>query len=296
MRIWIVSLLFAAGLLTGSRLLAEQPTATLPEAPTPRITVALPASGLQNAATELAPQESSSAQPAGQIDQRRQAEEQVEEQKHQRVVGILPNFNVSYRSDAASMTAKQKIGLALRSEIDPMAFMKPFLSAGYHEIQNDNRGFGWGAEGYGKRVGAAYLNSFDSNMLGNGVFPALLHQDPRYFRLGHGTFGHRVLYAMASSVICRHDNSHRWEPNYSNIAGNLAAGGISNLYYPSGDTGVGHTFSTGLTETAMCGVGSVFHEFWPDVARKFLHKDPTNGLDAQAREADAAAKQAREDK
>jgi hypothetical protein len=38
--------------------------------------------------------------------------------------------------------------------------------------------------------------------------------------------------------------------------------------------------------------GSVFQEFWPDISRKFLHKDPTNGLDAQARAADEARREA----
>jgi hypothetical protein len=44
-------------------------------------------------------------------------------------------------------------------------------------------------------------------MLGNALFPALLHQDPRYFRLGYGSKTHRLLYALATNVICRHDNT-----------------------------------------------------------------------------------------
>jgi len=43
-------------------------------------------------------------------------------------------------------------------------------------------------------------------------------------------------------VICKGDNG-RWQPNYSSIGGNLAAGAISNLYYPEKDRdGVGLTF------------------------------------------------------
>ena len=44
--------------------------------------------------------------------------------------------------------------------------------------------------------------------------------------------------------------------------------------------------------TAEGGVGSVFDEFWPDVSRKVLHRDPTHGLDAQARAAEKARKDA----
>ena len=44
--------------------------------------------------------------------------------------------------------------------------------------------------------------------------------------------------------------------------------------------------------TAEGGVGSIFDEFWPDVSRKLFHRDPTRGLDAQARAADKARKDA----
>ena len=225
--------------------------------------------------------------------QHQKAEEQIKEQEKQRVLGIVPSFNISYRSDAVSLTAAQKMKLAFRSSTDPVAFAAAFVVAGYHEAMDDDTGFGWGVEGYGKRSGAAYLDAFDGAMIGNGILPSILHQDPRYFRLGHGTTTHRLLYALATNVICKHDNTGKWEPNYSNVAGNIISGGISNLYYPSGTSGIGQTFTNGLTVTAEGGVGSIFQEFWPDVSRKFLHRDPTHGLDAQARAQDAAEKQAR---
>ena len=225
--------------------------------------------------------------------QHQKAEEQIKEQEKQRVLGIVPSFNISYRSDAVSLTAAQKMKLAFRSSTDPVAFAAAFVVAGYHEAMDDDTGFGWGVEGYGKRSGAAYLDAFDGAMIGNGILPSILHQDPRYFRLGHGTTTHRLLYALATNVICKHDNTGKWEPNSSNVAGNIISGGISNLYYPSGTSGIGQTFTNGLTVTAEGGVGSIFQEFWPDVSRKFLHRDPTHDLDAQARAQDAAEKQAR---
>jgi hypothetical protein len=186
------------------------------------------------------------------------------------------------------------MSLAFRSSVDPFTFAAAFLVAGYHEALDDDTGFGWGIEGYGKRSGAAYLDAFDGTIIGNGILPAVLHQDPRYFRLGHGTVRHRLLYAMATTVICKHDNTGKWEPNYSNVAGNIISGAISNLYYPSTNSGFGQTITNGLTVTAEGTVGGVFDEFWPDISRKLFHKDPTNGLDAQAKAADAAAKQAKQ--
>jgi hypothetical protein len=209
------------------------------------------------------------------------AEEQIKEQEKQRVVGVVPTFNVSYRHDAVSMSPAQKIKLAFRSATDPFTFAAGFLAAGYHEVKDDDPGFPWGIKGYGERSGAAYLDAFNGTMIGNGFLPVLLHQDPRYFRLGYGTTTHRLLYALATNVMCKHDNTGKWEPNYSNVMGNLAAGGISNLYYPPASrSGIGLTFSNGMIVTAEGGIGSIFNEFWPDVSRKILHRDPTHGLDA----------------
>ena len=234
--------------------------------------------------------QSAAQQPGAEESQHQKADEQIKEEEKQRVLGIVPAFNTSYRSDAVSLTASQKMKLAFRSATDPVAFGAAVLVAGYHEALDDDTGFGWGAEGFGKRSGAAYLDAFDGAIIGNGILPAILHQDPRYFRLGHGAKTHRLLYALATNVICKHDNTHRWEPNYSNVAGNIISGAISNLYYPSGTSGFGQTITNGLTVTAEGGAGSLFQEFWPDISRKFFHRDPTNGLDAQARALDAQEK------
>jgi hypothetical protein len=302
---------------------AAVPSSAIPDAPTPQIDIAAvdpqseqsqnaqqPGAGsapspdssaapTQNSSSQnsssqqsTSSTQSSTAQPTGaQETQQQKAAEQIKAQEHQRIGGILPSFNVTYLSNAASMTAGQKIGLAFRSSIDPYAFGLAFVVAGFSEAQDKGTGFGWGPEGYFKRAGAAYLDAFDGAMIGNGFLPALLHQDPRYFRLGHGTFKHRFLYAVATSVICKHDNTGKWEPNYSNVGGNIIAGAISNLYYPSNTAGWGQTINNGLIVTGEGTFGGVLQEFWPDISRKLFHKDPTHGLDAQARAADLAAKQ-----
>lgn len=255
----------------------------LPEAPMPQSSSA---SGQSSSSAQSAAQP-----PSAQQSQRQKAQEQIHEEERQRVLGIVPSFNVSYRSDAVSLTAGQKIGLAFRSAIDPVTFGIAAVVAGGHEALDQDTGFGWGAEGYGKRAGAAYLDAFDGDMIGNGILPAIFHQDPRYFRLGHGSFHHRLFYAVATSYVCKHDHTGKWEPNYSNVGGNIIAGAISNLYYPSQNSGWGQTISNGFIVTTEGTLGGVFQEFWPDVSRKFLHRDPTHGLDAQAAAQDKARQQ-----
>jgi len=267
----------------------QAPQATQPPAAQP---ASSPAPAKSDAAKESSSTQHAAQKPEAEKTQHEKAEEQIKEQETQRLVGVVPQFNISYRPDAVSMTGGQKIKLALRSTTDPVAFGVALAAAGYHELDHDDIGFPWGVKGLGERWGAAYLDSFDGNMIGNGILPALLHQDPRYFRLGHGTVTHRLLYSLATNVMCKHDNTHKWEPSYSNIGGNIIAGAISNLYYPPSNSGVTQTLTNGFLVTAEGGFGSIFDEFWPDVSRKILHKDPTRGLDAEMRAADQARKDA----
>ena len=278
--------------------------AELPEAPQPEFgseaTVQEPGT-TQNPQSQSPASSSSQPQdkpPSPDEERRQRAKEQLSEQKKQRMLGILPMFNTSYRDDAVSLKASEKMKLAFRTSIDPATFGITAVVAGFGELNggDNNKGFGWGPEGYFKRWGAAYLDSFNGMMIGNGILPSIFHQDPRYFRLGHGSTTHRLLYAMSTTVICRHDNSKRWEPNYSNVGGNLIAGYISNLYYPDTDrSGWEQTLASGFVVTAEGTFGGILQEFWPDISRKLFKKDPTHGLDAQAR-AEEATQQNKEKK
>ncbi len=201
--------------------------------------------------------------------ERDRAAEQVKQQEKQRIAGVVPNFNVSYNADAAPLSRKQKLQIALRTATDPVAFGIAGFDAGLSQAENDFAGYGQGAQGYAKRFGASYADNFDGTLLGNAIFPILLKQDPRYFRRGTGSFTSRFLYSVSTTVWCKNDNG-KWGPNYSNILGNLAAGGISNLYYPASDRGAGLTFERGFTVTAYGAFGGIFNEFWPDIAKKIL--------------------------
>jgi hypothetical protein len=194
---------------------------------------------------------------------------QLKQQEQQRIAGVVPNFNVSYNKDAVPLTRNQKLHLAWRTATDPVAFGIAGFDAGFSQAENDFPGYGQGAQGYAKRFGASYADNFDGTLLGNAIFPILLKQDPRYFRRGEGSFPSRLFYALSTTVWCKNDNG-KWGPNYSNMLGNLSAGGISNLYYPASDRGAGLTFERGFTVTAYGAFGGVFNEFWPDIARKIF--------------------------
>ena len=76
------------------------------------------------------------------------------------------------------------------------------------------------------------------------------------------------MYAISTVVICKGDNG-RWQPNYSNIGGNLAAGGISAAYYPSNNRHtVQVTIDNTLIGTATGAFGTLFQEL---LLRRFTH-------------------------
>jgi len=185
------------------------------------------------------------------------AKYQFQDEKKQLVLGFIPNFYVTYVHNAVPLTAKRKFELAWRSTLDPVTFGLTGAIAGVQQARNDFSGYGQGAQGYAKRYGASYADLVTGTFIGDALLPSLLKQDPRYFYKGSGSRRSRFLYAIANSVICKGDNGH-WQANYSNILGKLAAGGISNLYYPAQNrNGVGLTFENtliGLGETAAFNV------------------------------------------
>lgn len=199
------------------------------------------------------------------------AQDQLKVEEKQRVLKVIPNFYVSYIPDAAPLNSKQKFELAWKTLIDPVSFVVTGAVAGVQQSQNSFAGYGQGAQGYAKRYGASYGDLASGTLIGAAILPSLLKQDPRYFYKGTGSKRSRILYALANSVICKGDNGH-WQTNYSSILGNLAAGGLSNLYYPADDrNGARLTFENAAIGIGATGAVNLFEEF---LVRKFTPNTP----------------------
>ena len=189
------------------------------------------------------------------------AEDEIKEEEKQRVLGVVPNFYVSYVQNAAPLSSKQKFELAWKTTVDPVNFGITGVIAGVQQAQNDFSGYGQGAQGFAKRYGASYADLVAGTFVGSAVLPSLLKQDPRYFYKGTGSKRSRILYALANAVICKGDNGH-WQANYSGILGSLAAGGISNLYYPAKNRdGAELTFENALVGIGASAAANLLQEF-----------------------------------
>lgn len=196
------------------------------------------------------------------------SEQELQLEETQRLLGLFPNFFVSYHWNAPPLTPAQKFRLAWKNSEDPGNLLLVGTTAGVQQAANAFSGYGQGAAGYGKRYGADLANLAVGTFLGGAVLPSLFHQDPRYFYKGTGTTRSRFLYALSSAVICRGDNGHR-QPNVSGMLGDLSAGAISNLYYPASNRhGAQLTFENGLLGIGGDALNGIFQEF---VFRHFTH-------------------------
>ncbi len=199
------------------------------------------------------------------------ADAQLDAALHQRALGVLPNFYSSYVWDAAPLNFRQKTKLALRSTTDPAEFVLVGATAGVEQARDSFKGYGQGAQGYGKRFGAAYADVVVSRFLGAAVFPSIFKQDPRYFYRGSGSVAKRAGYAMSTAFIQKGNSGH-FQPAYSRILGSVAAGAISNLYRPDGSRGAGLIF-----RNVAIGVGG--HAV-TSLIREFVLRKVTSGIPA----------------
>jgi hypothetical protein len=195
------------------------------------------------------------------------AAQQVRLEETQRVLGIIPNFYVTYERNPVPLTSKLKFQLALKALTDPVTFIGFALNAGFYQA-GDYPNYRGGVEGYGQRLGATFAGGYTNILIGYALLPSVLHQDPRYFYQGTGTNRSRLLHAVSYALVTRGDNGRR-EINYSAIGGDLASGAMANAYYPNSERG-----ASLVVKSALIGVGGrmangVLQEF-------ILHRHRTN--------------------
>jgi hypothetical protein len=200
-----------------------------------------------------------------------QEKEIQKKEQSQRILGLAPQFGVTSRQNAPPLTAGQKFHLFARGSFDPFEFAAAGFQAGISQANNEFPGYGQGAAGYGKRYGASFADQVSSNFFSNFVWPVVLKEDPRYFRLGEGSIKHRILYSLEQEFVCRTDSGKR-SFNFSNVLGAFSSGGLSNVYYPSTDRGIGLTMSRSAISLAYGSLGGLIDEFWTDIDQKLFHK------------------------
>jgi len=197
---------------------------------------------------------------------------------------VMPNYlTVDGQSQVPPVSWKEKFSMAAKGSFDPYEFTIVGIVAGIHQASDNDPEFGQGFKGYAKRYGAAFADQVDGNIMVGGVFPTILKVDPRYYRLGRGSFAHRFGYAIDRIFIARKDSgAHTF--NISEFAGNAAAIGISNVYYPAADRNFSGNLNDWGTQMGLDALGNELKEFWPDV-HAYLQKRQARHLEKQQQKA-----------
>jgi hypothetical protein len=217
------------------------------------------------------PSSNQSPPAAGQASRAAEVQPASTEQLPRRIFGIIPNYR-SHPSlkDSKPLTAGGKFKLAARDSFDPGTFLLAGGIAGIGQASNSTPSYGQGAAGYGRYYGSSYGDLMIGNFMTEGIYPSLLHQDPRYFRRGTGSTGSRLGYAMGQ-IFVTHGDNRKTQFNYSEICGNATAVAISNAYNPDNRTASDAVAKLGV-QLGIDMAGNILKEFAPDLYRRFHGK------------------------
>jgi hypothetical protein len=189
-----------------------------------------------------------------------------------RLFYALPNFLTVETSNVPPLTAGQKFKVVTQSSFDYIQIPWYAFLAGISQAEDSEPGYGQGAEGYGKRFGAAFADGTIENYMTGAILPSLLHQDPRFFQSGKGGFLHRTGYAMSRIIITRGDSGSR-QFNFSEVVGSAMSASISTYsYHPKADRTLSNTASVWGSQLGYDTITIVIKEFWPDIRRKLQKK------------------------
>jgi hypothetical protein len=181
-----------------------------------------------------------------------------------------------------TLPMKGKFLLFVQDSLDPVTFLAAGFDAGLDQAQNSDHSYGQGAEGYGRRFGAEFAGQATSRFFGDFLYPWIFSEDPRYYRLAHGSPKKRLFHAMEHVLMAHTDNGKRMF-NFSEWLGTTSSVVLSNTYHPDNQRGVSHAALT-VTYNVLQDMGfDILREFWPEISRKF--KLPFRGQSVPAPQA-----------
>lgn len=185
---------------------------------------------------------------------------------------VVPAFKVDYGGVFKPLTPKEKFQEWAQSAYDPLGLAVGAFEAGTLEYSSTDGfcGYGTGWGGYGECFGSLELDSNVSSFIGDYLLTVAFHQDPRYFRLGKGSFLKRTGYAISRVFVTYNDSGHNVFYT-SALSGTVIAAYLSNFYYPATDVGVGPTMDRIGLDLGNTALYNAAAEFWPDIHRKVHH-------------------------
>jgi hypothetical protein len=236
---------FLGGLLFPAAIAHAQAPGLLPDAPQPAIAAALPLSRIGQA--------SAPAQP---------------KTRH-----LAWRPYVDPGQPFQPLSARQKMTFWLHLETQPWSPLPAFVSAAFGQGVNGDPKFGTDSGAFGERLGAAFVRQASMRFFVSSLFPVLLREDPRYFRVAHGRIVVRGLRAGEQALVTRTDNG-RTAPNYSDLLGHLAACALTVYYYPAPSANGRVVAEAWVTSIGGDALNNLLLEFIPSVIHHFQRHRP----------------------
>jgi hypothetical protein len=172
----------------------------------------------------------------------------------------------------APLTGGQKVRRAFRGAfLSPAPYAIAAFNAGITQLGEDyppHKETGDKLADWGSRTARVFATGTTYRVFGNGFYPALFKQDPRYERSKSKKFGSRLGHAVSRVFVTR-DDDWNLEPNYSRFAGAATSSALANVWErstPKHDRlGADATLKRFANTFISGAIGNIFREFAGDL-------------------------------
>jgi hypothetical protein len=189
-----------------------------------------------------------------------------------RMFGVIPNFAaVSADTELPPLTVRGKFILATKDSVDYSSFIWAGMQAGQSMALRSYPELGHGAAGYRRYYWRAFVDQASGSYFTEAIVPAVTHEDPRYYTLGHGGFFRRAGYALSRVVLTKTDSGGT-SFNFSEVLGNGMEAGLANFYYPAQERSLHNTAVNWVAQLEAASLNNLAREFWPDIRHKILRQ------------------------
>ncbi len=197
----------------------------------------------------------------------------LENRQPHRILGIMPNFrSVSNGVKPHPLGWKYNLNVATHQAFDYSSFIFLGLTSLSAEGLDEHPALGKGVPGFYSYTWRGLIDKTDGTFLSAFLLPSLLHEDTRFYALGHEhSIAARIVYVIDRQVIARTYSGHE-TPNIAGFGGKILTQYISRQYYPSSATDfsvLAEKFGYAVMRDVIF---SSIREFYPDIAAHYIRK------------------------
>ena len=201
------------------------------------------------------------------------SEAPLETRQPTRILGIMPNFrSVSGGVKPHPLGWKYNFTVATHQATDYSSFIFLGLTTLTAEGLDEHPALGKGPAGFYAYGWRGFLDKTDGTYLSAWLLPSLLHEDTRFYALGHGhSIATRGLYVISRQAVARTYGGHQ-TPSFAGLGGKVLTQVISRQYYPSSATDFGSLAEKFGYSVMRDVIFSTIREFYPDIAAHYIRK------------------------